>query len=70
MSDPSFKQDRRRFIAGVAVAGGATALTSLSAVSEPAESTSDSLPANSPEAESRGYQMTEHVRAYYRACRI
>lgn len=68
MSKP-IDTDRRNFLRGIAVAGGTTALASAIAVSDSTEASAENGPRQSA-AESKGYQLTEHVRAYYRTSRI
>ncbi|HSS65108.1 MAG TPA: twin-arginine translocation signal domain-containing protein [Gammaproteobacteria bacterium] len=58
------RRDRRAFIKGVAVAGGAVAVAGGSAVAD--------VSAEKPEAAkakadgSKGYHETDHIREYYR----
>jgi len=61
---------RRRFLKGVAAAGGATALTSVFA-SRLFEVDADGTAARKGEqaAPSRGYHETDHIREYYRTLR-
>jgi hypothetical protein len=62
-------QDRRAFLKGVVAAGGATALTAVSA-SQFAHSPESAVQAEQPAATlPQGYRETAHVRAYYRALR-
>ena len=60
---------RRKFLKGFAVAGGATVLTSLFTsrlmASEPAGTAVKKI----PQAGSRGYHETDHIRDYYRTLR-
>jgi len=61
--------DRRRFLKGVAAAGGATALTAFS-VSRLVAADSDGPDTQKhTENASRGYHETEHIREYYRTLR-
>jgi hypothetical protein len=62
-------QDRRAFLKGVVAAGGATALTAVSA-SQIADSQGSAVPAEQiTPTLPQGYRETEHVKAYYRALR-
>jgi nitrous oxide reductase len=61
--------DRRRFLKGVAAAGGATALTSLFAARLMADDTRGTAARKSEVMESRGYHETGHIRDYYRTLR-
>ena len=55
---------RREFLKKAAIAGGATIATAVAgqAIAAPQESVAE-------EKSSKGYQETEHVRAYYRSAR-
>jgi hypothetical protein len=61
--------ERRRFLKGVAVAGGSTALASVFAsrllASEPEGTAARKL----QQPGSRGYRETDHIREYYRTLR-
>ena len=62
-------QDRRAFLKGVVAAGGATALTAVSA-SQIADSPRRAVQTEqSTPTLPQGYRETEHVKAYYRALR-
>lgn len=62
------KSDRRNFLKGVAVVGGATALSSVSAgivsKSEP-----EPKPGKAKTRASKGYHETPHIQAYYETLR-
>jgi hypothetical protein len=64
----SLREDRRRFLVGLAAAGGGAAAVaagqSVAAGSEPADGNETDT------AERRGYQETQHVRDYYRTASI
>ena len=67
-----FTADRRLFLKGAAVAGGAAALTAAAATSlvEPAtESDPGTTPAAADKTASKGYHETQHIRDYYRILR-
>ncbi len=55
---------RRRFFKELAVAGGATALLAVGGRTTASEAQSDT-----PDG-SKGYRLSEHVKAYYRSLRI
>jgi hypothetical protein len=62
--------DRRLFLKGVIVAGGATALTAVSAHHLVEPSTDKLADASlNPDRVSRGYHESAHVTAYYRTLR-
>jgi nitrous oxide reductase len=64
----SMREDRRRFLLGLAAAGGGAA-----AVAAGQSVAADSSPADdsgTDPAERRGYQETQHVRDYYRTASI
>ena len=63
----SEKLERRDFLKGVAVAGGAAA---LAAVGQPAVAGEQQAAATDSPAPSKGYQVTAHVKAYYDSLRI
>ncbi len=62
------KQERRRFLRGVAAASGAVALGTVShqAISSDAKQGVG----DSSGSDNKGYKVTPHVRAYYRTARI
>ena len=62
------KRERRNFLKGVVVAGGATALTSVSA-GLLTESNSTEKRANTKTRSSKGYHETPHIQAYYQSLR-
>ena len=67
-----FTADRRAFLKGAAVAGGADALTAASATGlvEPAtESDPGAAPATADKTASKGYHETQHIKDYYRILR-
>ena len=60
------KGDRRAFLKGVAVAGGATAVA-VAGGSAVADVSAGKAPAAEAKAErSKGYHETDHIREYYR----
>ena len=63
-----FTADRRMFLKGAAVAGGAAALTAVSATGlvEPA---AEATPATADKTASKGYHETQHIKDYYRILR-
>ena len=67
-----FTADRRTFLKGAAVAGGAAALTAASATGlvEPAAKTPPAAaPATADKTASKGYHETQHIKDYYRILR-
>ena len=62
--------DRRRFLKGVAVAGGAAALTSVFTSRLMADDTRGTAARKSDVMTARGYHETDHIREYYRTLRI
>ncbi len=62
--------NRRRFLKGIAAAGGAAALTSLFTARLVADDSNGTLARKSDVMASRGYHETDHIRAYYRALRM
>lgn len=61
-------QSRRRFLKGLAVAGGSAALAATaSAAATDVEEKADV--AESTSSKQSGYRETDHVRAYYRTAR-
>jgi hypothetical protein len=56
---------RRRFLKGLAVAGGATAMVVATGTAVAAP---EVAPASKPEA--KGYHETPHIRTYYQKARI
>jgi len=65
----SHTAERRRFLKGIAAAGGATALTTVFASRRVAPDTGDTVAGKIQQPESRGYRETEHIRDYYRTLR-
>ncbi|MEN8761489.1 MAG: twin-arginine translocation signal domain-containing protein [Thiogranum sp.] len=65
-----YTTDRRLFLKGVIAAGGATALTAVSAphMPDPVED-KQAGPGENPGSVSKGYRETAHVKAYYRTLR-
>jgi hypothetical protein len=65
-----YTTDRRLFLKGVIAAGGATALTAVSAphIADPLED-KQAGPGGNPAAVSKGYRETAHIKAYYRTLR-
>ncbi len=60
------RSDRRAFIKGVAVAGGATAVA-VAGGSAVADVSAEKAQASKAKAEgAKGYHETEHIRKYYR----
>jgi len=67
-----FTADRRMFLKGAAVAGGAAALTAVSAaglVEPAAESDTESDSGAADKTASKGYHETQHIKDYYRILR-
>ena len=67
-----FTADRRMFLKGAAVAGGAAALTAVSAtglVETAAEADAGAVPAAADKTVSKGYHETQHIKDYYRILR-
>ena len=67
-----FTADRRMFLKGAAVAGGAAALTAVSAtglVEPAAEAIPGAVPAGADKTASKGYHETQHIKDYYRTLR-
>ena len=62
------KSDRRNFLKGVVVAGGATALTSVSA-GLLIENDPKKNPDLAKAPPSKGYHETPHIQAYYKSLR-
>ncbi|WP_455219557.1 twin-arginine translocation signal domain-containing protein [Kaarinaea lacus] len=62
------KSERRNFLKGVVIAGGATALTSVSA-GLLTESNAKEKRANAKTRASKGYHETPHIQAYYQSLR-
>ena len=62
--------DRRLFLKGVIAAGGATALTAVSAhhLADPSKD-KQADPGLNADPVSQGYHETAHIKAYYRALR-
>jgi secreted PhoX family phosphatase len=65
-----YTTDRRLFLKGVIAAGGATALTAVSAhhLADPLEDKQAGADLN-PDPVSQGYHETAHIKAYYRTLR-
>ena len=61
--------ERRRFLKGVAAAGGATALTAVFASRLMASDSGGAAVRKIQQPESRGYRETDHIRDYYRTLR-
>ena len=62
----TLKGDRRAFLKGVAVAGGATAVAAAGGAAV-ADVSAEKAPAAKAKAEgSKGYHETDHIREYYR----
>jgi hypothetical protein len=61
--------ERRRFLKGVAAAGGATALTAVFASRLMASGSEGTAVRKTRQPESRGYRETDHIRDYYRTLR-
>jgi len=61
--------ERRRFLKGVAAAGGATALGSVFASGLMAPERGGTADRKIQPQESRGYRETDHIREYYRTLR-
>lgn len=68
MKPKPVESDRRKFLAGMVAVGSAAAVVALAPDGESAAQ-SAAEPAPSREPESRGYQRTAHVDAYYRSLR-
>ncbi len=65
-----FTADRRMFLKGFAVAGGAAAITAVSAAGLVDPSTKESTAADTPEKPvSKGYHESQHIKDYYRILR-
>ena len=71
-----FTADRRAFLKGAAVAGGAAAFTAASATGlvEPATESDpgaspEAAPATADKTASKGYHETQHIKDYYRILR-
>jgi hypothetical protein len=65
-----FTADRRMFLQGAAVAGGAAALTAVSATGLVDSATeANGAPDSAEQPASRGYHETRHIKDYYRALR-
>jgi len=65
-----YTTDRRLFLKGVVAAGGATALTAVSAphFTDPLDDKQADT-GRKPDAVSQGYRETAHIKAYYRTLR-
>ena len=65
--DNSLTPQRRAFLKGVVVAGGAGAVAAavpgIAGAGTPAQGSTTAEPS------AKGYRLTEHVQAYYRTCR-
>jgi len=68
MKAKAVEPERRKFLAGMVAAGSAAAVVALAPGEE---SAAQSAEVSSPlrEPDSRGYQRTAHVEAYYRSLR-
>jgi nitrous oxide reductase len=65
-----FTADRRMFLKGAAIAGGAAALTAVSATGLVAADTENELPPDATDkTASKGYHETQHIKDYYRSLR-
>ena len=62
--------ERRRFLQGVAVTGGATVLTGVLASDLLARDPAATTASKNRQPESRGYRETGHIREYYRTLRL
>lgn len=62
--------ERRRFLKGVAVAGGASALATLFTSRLMASDSGGTAARKTRQPESRGYRETDHIRDYYRTLRL
>ena len=64
---PRYTEDRRLFLKGVVAAGGATALTAVSAHhhADPLNESQADVGHN-PDPAEQGYHESAHVKAYYR----
>ena len=68
MSQPKSKLSRRTLFVGAGAAGAAAAaVTILPSLPQPAETTSELKP---PPERGGGYQLTEHVKRYYKSTLI
>jgi hypothetical protein len=65
----SHAAERRRFLKGVAAAGGATALTSVFASGLVSSDPGGTSIRKTRPQESRGYHETDHIKEYYRTLR-
>lgn len=65
---PPKKTERRNFLKGVAIVGGATALTKVSAGLLTEENPRKKIEKAKAQP-SKGYQETSHVQAYYQSLR-
>jgi hypothetical protein len=66
-SEQKSRQGRREFLRKVAVAGSSAAVVAAASKTMAAQAEPE---AKKPEAKANGYAETEHVRAYYRTCRV
>ena len=65
-----FTADRRMFLKGAAIAGGAAALTAVSATGlVAADAENERLPDATDKTASKGYHETQHIKDYYRSLR-
>ena len=72
MDKTYFTSDRRTFLKGAAIAGGAAALTAASAtglVESAAKAPPAAAPATADKTASKGYHETQHIKDYYRILR-
>jgi hypothetical protein len=67
--DAAHAEGRRRFLKGVAAAGGTTALATFFASRLMASDTGGTAVRKTPQPESRGYHETDHIKEYYRTLR-
>jgi hypothetical protein len=65
-SDKPEVPERRRFLQGVAAAGGAGALMAASGRVQGLEAAAQA----EAKPDDRGYRLTEHIAAYYRTLRV
>lgn len=60
---------RRTFLKAAVAAGGAGALTTVTASPIDQVAAAETPPADTPEVKPRGYRETAHIRDYYRTLR-
>jgi nitrous oxide reductase len=69
MKDKGVSMNRRGFLKGAAIVGGATAVSTLSqSVTADAQTGDD--PARTADDKPKGYRMTAHIREYYEKARF